>query len=103
MAEIKIKKNSWLNLTKLLRFGEVLFWDHFDFPEVPYSDSDRYVQLSQNGAQRLDLIAYDFYGDATLVWVVQLANNLDYPTQAYEGLTIRLPAMETVQQLLRNK
>lgn len=103
MAEIKIKKSSWLNFTRLLQFEETYFWDHFDFPEIPFTDDDRYVQLSQLGAHRLDLIAHDFYGDANLMWVILLANDLDYPNQAVEGQTIRLPSLNTINLILKKQ
>ena len=103
MAQIQIKNSSWLNFTKPLKNGEVVFWDQFDFPELDYSDNDRYLQLSQLGAKRLDLLAFDFYGDANYIWAILLANNLEYPNQAYEGLSIRLPDIETIKLYLKTK
>jgi len=101
MAEINISPGSWLNLTRLLDFKGLIFWDQTEYPEIPFSTDDTYVQLEQGQATRLDLIAYDFYDDPELMWVIQVANNLDLPNQAREGMVIRIPARETVDGLLR--
>lgn len=100
MAQVTISKNSILNLTELLDFQGVLFWDQVDFPEIPLADDDTYIQLTQKQAHRVDLIAYDFYGDSELMWAIMLANNVDYPNQLVEGAVVRIPALATINNLL---
>lgn len=102
MAQVKIDKNSWLNLTNLLKWNDYTFWDHFDFPDVPHNDNDVYVQLTSVGAHRLDLIANDAYGEPRLMWIILLANDLFYPNQLYDGMTLRIPAPETVETIFAN-
>ena len=41
---------------------------------IPESDNDTYV-ISQYG-DRLDLLAYQYYGDTSLWWYIAKANNL---------------------------
>lgn len=101
MAQVGINKNSILNLTELLDFQGVLFWDQVDYPEIPLSDDDTYIQLTQQQAHRIDLIAHDFYGDSDFMWAIMLANNIDYPNQLVEGAVIRVPALDTVKSLIK--
>lgn len=44
------------------------------YPDIPVSDQDYYV-ITVMG-DRLDLIAYDFYGDSSLWWIISSANSL---------------------------
>jgi hypothetical protein len=43
------------------------------YPDIPYSDTDEYV-ITTIG-DRLDSIAYSYYNDAELWWVISVANN----------------------------
>lgn len=101
MAEIEISKNSWLNLAELLDYKGVLFWDQAFLPEIPFSDDDFYITLTQFQANRIDLIAHEYYGDAQMMWVILHANDVDLPNQFVEGQTIRLPPKEMVSTLIR--
>ena len=61
------------------------------YPEIAYSENDIYV-ITTDG-DRLDNLAYEYYGDATLYWVISAANpnqtyNLLYPVL---GAQIRIP------------
>ena len=100
MAQVSISKNSILNLSNLLDYQGVLFWDQVDYPEIPLSDADTYIQLTQQQAHRIDLVAYDLYGDSELMWAIMLANNIEYPNQLVEGAVIRIPARDTINSLL---
>lgn len=61
------------------------------YPEIPYSENDIYV-ITTDG-DRLDNLAYEYYGDATLYWVISTAN----PKQTYSllypviGTQLRIP------------
>lgn len=100
MAEVVVSKGSWLNLTDLLEFKEILFWGQTEFPEIPFSDDDTYVKLSQQQAKQIDLVSFDFLGDSELYWVILLANNKDMFNQFVEGETIRIPPLSVVDAIL---
>ena len=68
MAKVKVNKTSPLNFSRLLELDGILFWDQFDFPEIPLSDQDSYIYLTANQAHRIDLLAYKAYGDPELMW-----------------------------------
>jgi hypothetical protein len=99
--DVNIEKQSWLQLTDLLDFEGVIFWDQTEYPDIPISEDDQYIQLSQQQSKRIDLLAWDFYGDVNVFWVIMLANNIDLPNQIYEGMVLRLPAQATIDDLLK--
>ena len=61
------------------------------YPNITVTPEDTYIITK--GVDRLDLIAYDFYGDSTLWWVIASANNLEGDSLFIAGGTqIRSPA-----------
>ena len=61
------------------------------YPEIPLSENDIYVYTSQG--DRYDLLALQYYGDASLWWIISAANpNIDLMTLVIpEGVQIRIP------------
>jgi hypothetical protein len=43
------------------------------YPNIPLSESDIYIITTVG--DRLDLLAYNYYKDSTLWWVISMANN----------------------------
>ena len=61
------------------------------YPDIPLSGDDSYV-ISVAG-DRMDLIAFDFYGDVNLWWVIASANALAGDSLYLEpGQQIRIPS-----------
>ena len=58
------------------------------YDNVPISDDDVYV-ITQYG-DRLDLLAYQFFGDVTLWWYIARANNL-FSINVPENIQLRIP------------
>ena len=58
-------------------------------PEIKVTDDDDYIVVAQQ--KRLDSIAYDYYEDASLWWVIALANNLPPSLYAPIGIQLRIP------------
>lgn len=61
------------------------------YPQVPYSEDDIYVYVTVG--DRLDNLAYQYYRDSTLYWLILAANpnltyNLMYPLP---GAQMRIP------------
>jgi hypothetical protein len=69
------------------------------YPDIPVSDTDYYVITTLG--DRLDLLAYDFYQDSSLWWVIASANALPgdsvYPPV---GMQLRIPV--NAQEVLVN-
>jgi hypothetical protein len=102
-VEVKLEDNSWLNMTDLFEYEGIPFWGQTEYPDIPFSEDDLYLEINQEQAKRIDLIAFDNYGDPNLFWVILLANDLDLPNQLREGMVLRLPSLETVNKILTPK
>jgi hypothetical protein len=60
------------------------------YPEIPPVNNDYYI-ITTIG-DRLDLIAYDFYQDTSLWWVIASANSLPGDSiYAPVGIQLRIP------------
>lgn len=71
------------------------------YPRFEHRESDTYI-IPRSG-DRLDLIAYDFYKDTRLWWVIKVANNLPGGTLMVEpGKQLRIPNFNTgeLQELI---
>lgn len=58
-------------------------------PTIPQLDSDVYI-ISKDG-DRLDLLAYRFYKDSTLWWIIAEANGLVGSFYIQPGTRLRIP------------
>ena len=58
------------------------------YNSIPERNDDIYV-MTQMG-DRCDLLAHQYYGDASLWWYIAKANKLNY-NNLDEGITIRIP------------
>ncbi len=60
------------------------------YPNIPLRDDDIYV-ATETG-DRLDTLAYDFYGDSKLWWIIASANNIHNAVFGFEdGTILRIP------------
>ena len=60
------------------------------YPKIEPSDDDIFV-ISNTG-ERLDLLAFTYYGDVTLWWVIAQANNIGKGTlNILPGIQLRIP------------
>lgn len=74
---------------KKLNDGRVVYKSRV-YPNIPLQDSDIYV-VTQEG-DRLDSIAYQFYRDSSLWWIIAASNNIhDAPIALEDGTILRLP------------
>ena len=60
------------------------------YPQIPLSDNDTYV-ATETG-DRLDSLAYQYYKDASLWWIIASANNIhNAPLGLIDGTILRIP------------
>jgi hypothetical protein len=77
------------NDIKRLRDGRRVFRSRI-YPNIPLRDDDIYV-VTQTG-DRLDTIAYKYYDDQTLWWIIAAANNIhDAAFSVEDGKILRIP------------
>jgi hypothetical protein len=59
------------------------------YPKIPVAINDIYIVASETDF--LDTLAYKFYNDSTLWWVIAQANNIKATLKAPTGQQIRIP------------
>ena len=61
------------------------------YPKIKAEDNDIYI-ISEI-SDRLDLLAYKYYGDSDLWWIIAVANNLNDASLSIEvGKQLRIPS-----------
>ncbi len=77
------------NETKKLSDGRTVYRPKI-YPNIPLRDDDIYV-ATETG-DRLDTLAYDYYDDSSLWWIIAAANNIhDAPLGLNDGTILRIP------------
>jgi hypothetical protein len=78
-----------INIKKKNGIGNQFYANNL-YPDIPLSNDDNYV-ISVLG-DRMDLLAFDFYADSSLWWVIASANSLSGDSLYLEpGMQIRIP------------
>jgi hypothetical protein len=98
-VSVQIKTSSPLRFGVFVQVDGAEFWDTLDLPAIPEQADDlRYVVTS---VDRIDSLAYRFYNDQRLWWVIALANGLELlPTQLSAGNELRIHSPRFVTQNL---
>lgn len=88
---VRIAPRSRLQLVDLLTVDGVEFWDLGVFEEIPVVEGEQRHQVL--ATDRIDLLAFDYYGDERLWPIIALANYLeDMPTELVVGMKLRIPS-----------
>ena len=70
----------------------------------PTSISPRDFYIKTTSPDRLDKLAYEFYADSSLWWIIASSNNLGKGTLVVpENTILRIPAKAAIQDLVANK
>jgi len=81
-----------------LKDGRIVYRSRI-YSNIPKSDNDIYIVTQ--GGDRLDTLAHQFYGDASLWWIIATANNIhDSGFALPDGTTLRLP--ENYREITNN-
>ena len=59
--------------------------------------SDSFHVVTDADSKRIDLIAWKYYRDVRLWWVIAEVNNINNPLEIPAGTTLRIPSYERVQ------
>jgi nucleoid-associated protein YgaU len=60
------------------------------YPSIPPDATD--IQVVSNDGDFLDILAYKYYGDPSLYWIIANANNIGKGRMSVPGgLTLRIP------------
>lgn len=76
-------------------YGDRLGW--WERTLFTTATTDRVITISGKYVRRPDLLAYDLYGDATLMWIILQFNSiLDISTEFVTGSQITIPSKTRV-------
>jgi hypothetical protein len=99
---VKIKNSSRLQLSDLLIIEDVEFWDTLVLPDSTTRKGD--IQHIVSSLDRIDSLAYRYYQDPGLWWVIAWANSLEIlPTDLKENMQIRIPSKDFISNELIKK
>ena len=60
-------------------------------------ESDSFHVVTDADSKRIDLIAWKYYRDVRLWWVIAEFNNISNPLEIPAGTTLRIPAYHRIQ------
>ena len=88
--------NSRYRLTPITTSNGEYVYELFRKPDMSVeSEEDMYHVVQVGEANRLDLIAYQYYNDARYWWLLASANNMIDPFVLVVGSTIRVPSLNS--------
>lgn len=67
-----------------------------DAISFPVRSDDSYHIVTAKDANRLDLVAYQYYGNPLLYWVIAVASDIDDPLNVPPGTTLRVPSHQSL-------
>lgn len=62
----------------------------FDFPKVDWNKINSF-QIRVSDTDRLDNLAFKYFNDGTLWWIIAVVNDLQHPWDFASGQVIRIP------------
>lgn len=72
---IRIRSTSRLRFAQLLTLDGVEHWELPEYPVIEPAKDDKRYTVDVN--DRIDRLAYQFYGNSDLWWVIALANGME--------------------------
>lgn len=89
------------NNIKINTTNNLSYYANAVYPEIEFSSEDKYIITSYE--DRLDLLAYDYYGDESLWWIISRANPETTRRDSFfikSGVQIRIPDENIITSLL---
>jgi len=98
---VDLKPNSRMLDTALLVEGGTEYFDIWEPIVFPVSEDDTVYKVTQTDLGRLDVIAYRYYNDPNLWWVIAHVNKIeDIFEEILPGTKLRIPSYSTVRLIL---
>ena len=76
------------------------YYKNIEYPSIPEGNNDIYI--ISKGTDRLDLLAFDYYKDSQLWWIISKANPNKVKRDSFfinPGLQIRIPSLSNVSAI----
>lgn len=93
---------SRFKMTELLEDSGQYRYGLWEPPEIVLNGSEYVYTVPPEYEKRIDTVAYQFYGDVSLWWVIAYVNNIMLPMRdLVSGLRIIIPSLDTVNSVLQ--
>ena len=95
------KPRKYENMSRYSKYRQILdntdvYTETFNKSEIPKNDNDTFHVVQNNEENRLDIISNTYYKDASMYWVIALANNLVDPFILKSGSILRIPSLSSL-------
>lgn len=88
-------KNTWAYKNENNQF----FLGTFSPTNIPSDRTDKLYVVEPGDISRPDLIAYKFYGNPTLYWIILWLNGISDPFEGmYPGSVLRIPSLQRLAE-----
>lgn len=77
--------------TPVIQDGSIVYNDLPDVVDIGESVDDIYHTVTIQEENRIDVVAYNFYGNVGFWWILASANNIVDPTVLEAGSILRIP------------
>lgn len=88
------------HLSRYSKYRQIIddttYIETFNQTIVEHSDGDQYHIVTTGQKNRLDIIALQYYNDASLWWVIALANNMIDPFIVTVDTILRIPSLASL-------
>lgn len=98
--EVSLNRFSFLTQAKLRETKDgAVFWELTEFPKILQETQEDDVLLRLKSPERLDNLAYRFYGSPQLWWVIAFANRFRLPSLSLKpGMVVRIPSFRFLEE-----
>lgn len=90
--------NRYLNNNVGIRYDGKRVYKTTRYPKIPVATNDIYIIATETDF--LDSLAYKFYKDATLWWIIAQANGIKATLKAPTGEQLRIP--QNIEYIISN-
>ena len=90
--------NTTIKRQKIIKGRKINYYGTNIYGSIPETDGDIFI-ITQYG-DRLDLLAYQFYGDQSMWWIIAKANYLN-TLKVPEGTSLRIPSLDANKDLIQ--
>lgn len=76
------------------------YYDLLLYPEIEQLPGDIFIITKAN--DRLDLLAYKYYNDSTLYWIISICNNITNTLFPEPGTQLCIPNFDRINDIIVN-
>lgn len=100
--QLELPFNSFFKETKLIQSGGNIFFGLWGQPTIRLDGDEKNVRIEERDRGRLDLIAFEEYGERELWPAIGIVNQLDFIIRdVYPGRLLVLPKLERIYEALQ--